>query len=99
MSYKTGVGEDDFQFLKYVSEIINNNVEVVLAVNMCPQNIDMDNKRINEIRNSVCECIHKDIETFLLKAVLKRILTQISSGTIYTKKLMIQIKKESFQKL
>jgi GTPase Era involved in 16S rRNA processing len=72
VSYKTGVGEDDFQFLKYVSEIINNNVEVVLAVNMCPQNIDMDNKRINEIRNSVCECIHKDIETFLIESSIEK---------------------------
>ncbi|NOW05824.1 dynamin family protein [Clostridium beijerinckii] len=72
VSYKTGIGEDDFQFLKYVGEIINDNVEVVLAVNMCPQNIDMDNKRINEIRNSVSECIHKDIETFLIESSIEK---------------------------
>lgn len=72
VSYKTGIGEDDFQFLKYVGEIINDNVEVVLAVNMCPQNIGMDNKRINEIRNSVSECIHKDIETFLIESSIEK---------------------------
>lgn len=72
VSYKTGIGEDDFQFLKYVGEIINDNVEVVLAVNMCPQNIDMDNKRIKEIRNSVSECIHKDIETFLIESSIEK---------------------------
>lgn len=72
VSYKTGIGEDDFQFLKYVGEIINDNVELVLAVNMCPQNIDMDNKRINEIRNSVSECIHKDIETFLIESSIEK---------------------------
>lgn len=68
VSYRTGIGEDDFQFLKYVSEIINNNVEVVLAVNMCPQNIDEKNKRISEIKNSVSECLHKYIKLFLIES-------------------------------
>lgn len=68
VSYRTGIGEDDFQFLKYVGEIINNNVEVVLAVNMCPQNINEDNKRISEIKNSVSECLHKYIKLFLIES-------------------------------
>lgn len=68
VSYRTGIGEDDFQFLKYVSEIINNNVEVVLAVNMCPQNTDENNKRISEIKNSVSECLHKYIKLFLIES-------------------------------
>ncbi len=68
VSYRTGIGEDDFQFLKYVSEIINNNVEVVLAVNMCPQNTDEKNKRISEIKNSVSECLHKYIKLFLIES-------------------------------
>lgn len=68
VSYRTGIGEDDFQFLKYVSEIINNNVEVVLAVNMCPQNTDDNNKRISEIKNSVSECLHKYIKLFLIES-------------------------------
>lgn len=68
VSYRTGIGEDDFQFLKYVSEIINNNVEVVLAVNMCPQNTDENNKRIFEIKNSVSECLHKYIKLFLIES-------------------------------
>lgn len=68
VSYKTGIGEDDFQFLKYVGEIINDNVEVVLSINMCPQGITEDNKRISEIRNSVNECIHKDVKAFLVES-------------------------------
>jgi len=68
VSYKTGIGEDDFQFLKYVGEIINDNVELVLAINMCPQGITEDNKRISEIRKSVNECIHKDVKAFLIES-------------------------------
>ncbi|MFW2487281.1 dynamin family protein [Clostridium chromiireducens] len=68
VSYKTGIGEDDFQFLKYVGEIINDNVEVVLSINMCPQGITEDNKRISEIRKSVNECIHKDVKAFFVES-------------------------------
>lgn len=68
VSYKTGVGEDDFQFLKYVGEIINKNVEVVLAVNMCPENTDETNKRIREIKKAVSECLHIDTKVFLIES-------------------------------
>jgi GTPase Era involved in 16S rRNA processing len=68
VSYRTGIGDDDFQFLKYVGEIINDNVEVVLAINMCPQDVVEENKRICEIRKSVNECIHKDVSVFLIES-------------------------------
>ena len=68
VSYRVGLGDDDFQFLKYVGEIINDNVEVVLAINMCPQDVEEDNKRICEIKKSVNECIHKDVKTFFIES-------------------------------
>ncbi|WP_035283373.1 MULTISPECIES: dynamin family protein [unclassified Clostridium] len=68
VSYRSGIGDDDFQFLKFVGEIINDNVEVILAVNMCPQDITKDNKRISEITKSVNECLHKDAELFLIES-------------------------------
>lgn len=68
VSYRTGIGDDDFQFLKYVGEIINKNVEVILAVNMCPQDVQEDNKRISEIRKSVNECLHNELEVFLIES-------------------------------
>ena len=46
VSYRVGLGDDDFQFLKYVGEIINDKVEVVLAINMCPSDVEEDNKRV-----------------------------------------------------
>lgn len=68
VSYKVGLGDDDFQFLKYVGEIINDNVEVVLAINMCPNDIQEDNKRICEIQKIVNECIHKDVKAFFIES-------------------------------
>ena len=68
VSYRVGLGDDDFQFLKYVGEIINDNVEVVLAINMCPSDVQEDNKRICEIKKSVNECIHKDVKTFFIES-------------------------------
>lgn len=72
VSYKAGVGEDDFQFLKYVGEIINNNVEVVLVINMCPQDIQEDNKRICEIKKNVNECLHKDVKVFFIESSIEK---------------------------
>jgi GTPase Era involved in 16S rRNA processing len=68
VSYRVGLGDDDFQFLKYVGEIINDNVEVILAINMCPVDAQEDNKRICEIKKSVNECIHKDVKAFFIES-------------------------------
>ncbi|OOM70874.1 GTPase Era [Clostridium puniceum] len=68
VSYRVGLGDDDFQFLKYVGEIINDKVEVILAINMCPNDVQKDNKRIREIQKSVNECIHRDVKTFFIES-------------------------------
>lgn len=68
VSYRVGLGDDDFQFLKYVGEIINDKVEVVLVINMCPSDVQEDNKRIKEIQKSVNQCIHKDVNTFFIES-------------------------------
>lgn len=68
VSYRTGLGDDDFQFLKYVGEIINDRVEVVLAINMCPKELEEDNKRVIEIQKAINECIHKDVKTFFIES-------------------------------
>ncbi|AQS05948.1 dynamin family protein [Clostridium beijerinckii] len=68
VSYKSGLSDDDYQFLKYVGEIINDNVEVVLAINMCPPQLNSDNKRIKEIHEAVNDCIHKEVKVFLVES-------------------------------
>jgi len=68
VSYRVGLNDDDYQFLKYVGEVIGNKVEVVLAVNMCPSNVGEHNKRIIEIQKSVNECIHNDVKVFCIES-------------------------------
>lgn len=68
VSYRVGLGDDDLQFLKYVRDVIGKNVEVILAINMCPKGIEPDNKRICEIKAGINESIQKDIKTFLIES-------------------------------
>lgn len=68
VSYRVGLNDDDYQFLKYVGEIIGDKVEVVLAVNMCPSDVGEHNKRIVEIQNNVNDCIHKDVKVFCIES-------------------------------
>lgn len=68
VSYRVGLNDDDYQFLKYVGEIIGDKVEVVLAVNMCPRDVGEHNKRVVEIKNNVNDCIHKDVKVFCIES-------------------------------
>lgn len=68
VSYRVGLNDDDYQFLKYVGEVISNKVEVILAINMCPKDILEDNKRVYEIQKNINECIHRNVKTFLIES-------------------------------
>ncbi|HCW52989.1 MAG TPA: GTP-binding protein [Clostridium sp.] len=68
VSYRVGLNDDDYQFLKYVGEIVGNKAEVVLAVNMCPSGVAEHNKRVLEIQKNVNECIHKDVKVFCIES-------------------------------
>lgn len=68
VSYRVGLNDDDYQFLKYVGEIVGDKVEVVLAVNMCPGDVGEHNKRVIEIKNNVNDCIHKDVKVFCIES-------------------------------
>ena len=68
VSYRVGLNDADYQFLKYVGEIVGDKVEVVLAVNMCPGDVGEHNKRVVEIQNNVNDCIHKDVKVFCIES-------------------------------
>ena len=68
VSYKAGFGDYDYQFLKYVGEVVNKDVEIVLVVNMCSEEVTTENKRIAEIQENFKGCINREFETFLIKS-------------------------------
>ncbi len=68
VSYKAGFGEYDFQFLSYVGEVINSDVEIILAVTMCPKDVTEENKRIIEIGQNFEKCTKRKAQSFLIKS-------------------------------
>lgn len=68
VSYKVGFGDYDYQFLKYVAEAIDKDVEIVLAVNMCPSGVNEENKRIKEIKSNFEKCTNREPNTFLIES-------------------------------
>lgn len=73
VSYKVGFGDYDYQFLKYVAEAIDKDVEIVLAVNMCPSGVNEENKRIKEIKSNFEKCTNRDPNTFLIESSTDKI--------------------------
>ena len=73
VSYKVGFGDYDYQFLKYVAEAIDKDVEIVLAVNMCPSGVNEENKRIKEIKSNFEKCTNRDPNTYLIESSIDKI--------------------------
>ena len=73
VSYKVGFGDYDYQFLKYVAEAIDKDVEIVLAVNMCPSGVNEENKRIKEIKSNFEKCTNREPNTFLIESSIDKI--------------------------
>ena len=49
VSYRIGIQDEDFNFLRYVKELIRDDVEVILLINRCPENIGEDDCKVREI--------------------------------------------------
>lgn len=50
VSHKIGIQNEDYSFLRYLKELIREDVPVFLVVNRCPEGVDRDSSRIKEIR-------------------------------------------------
>ena len=70
VSYRMGIQEDDYQFLKRLMELVRDGVPVYLLVNRCPKGVTKEDRRIKEIYQYVTSLLEKDtlpmylIETF-----------------------------------
>lgn len=70
VNYKIGIQENDYLFLKYLKEIIRDDVEIILVINRCPNNIEKNknnDRRIKEIKTYVKDITHSNIKIFLVK--------------------------------
>lgn len=69
VNYRVGVGEDDAQFLTYISSVLSNDVTFFLVINRVPENVSKDDRRIAEIIGYVQELLNKTIRTFCVPAI------------------------------
>lgn len=67
INYKIGIQENDYAFLKFLKELIREDVEILLVINRCPNNVDFLNRRIIEIRKYIKDILHKEYPIFLVK--------------------------------
>lgn len=67
INYKIGIQENDYAFLKFLKELIREDVEILLVINRCPKNIDFLNRRIIEIKKYAKDILHKECPIFLVK--------------------------------
>lgn len=53
VSYRVGIQEDDYLFLRYIGELLREDVKVLLVVNRCPVGDRLDQKKIDSIQEVV----------------------------------------------
>ena len=98
VSYKVGFGDYDYQFLKYVAEAIDKDVEIVLAVNMCPSGVNEENKRIKEIKSNFEKCTNRDPNTFLIESSIDKIPDATKLYDYIYERITSEDKKEELAK-
>lgn len=68
IGYKIGIQENDFQFMRYIQELINDDTDVAVVVNRCPTDIAERDKRLNEIRRYAEDLFHRSVPVFTVAA-------------------------------
>lgn len=66
IAYKVGINNEDFVFMQFISQLLGNDVPVILAVNRCPDNVSFNNKRILEIKKYASDILGYTPEIFLI---------------------------------
>lgn len=66
VAYKIGIQENDYAFLGYLKELIRDDAKIVLVVNRCPLNAQMESPRIKEIIRYAKDLLHCEVPVFLV---------------------------------
>ena len=67
INHKIGIQENDYTFLRYIKQVVRENIEIVIVINRCPKNIDYKNKRVIEIKKYLESMINYTPEIFLVE--------------------------------
>lgn len=64
VAYNSGILDDDFTFLMSFNELVRDDVELILVINRCPDNLQSDDRRIEEIYQYVSNTTAKSPKLF-----------------------------------
>ncbi|WP_149847137.1 dynamin family protein [Paenibacillus sp. 37] len=68
VSHRIGFKQNDYEFLKYVNELIGPDTEVLLVINRVPEGIGASDTRIEEIRGYAEDCLHRKLRLQLVRS-------------------------------
>ncbi|MCI7267774.1 MAG: dynamin family protein [Mollicutes bacterium] len=67
VNYRIGIQENDYSFLGFLKQLIREDVEIILVINRCPENLNVKDRRIKEIKQYVNDILNEDVKTFFIK--------------------------------
>lgn len=67
VSYRIGIQKTDYSFLSRARELIREDAQILLAINMCPEDCTESDRRISEIQKYVESVLHYKPQLFLIK--------------------------------
>ena len=70
VNYRSGIKENDYAFLRFLKELVRDDVQILLLINMCPQGIGINDSRVQEILEYVNSLLHIDTD-IILQSYLK----------------------------
>lgn len=65
VSYGAGIKESDYTFLRFLRELVRDDVKFLLLINMCPPDADTGDVKVQEILQYVNSLLHLDSDVIL----------------------------------
>lgn len=78
ISYKAGFQQYDYEFMCSLSSMFDKNMPFVLAINRCPDNVTLQDRRIKEIKEYVTSILQKpNLPVFILPSAQFQELVEV----------------------
>lgn len=72
IDYRRGIQEYDFVFLKSIKALLRDeDIPIVVVINMCPENMAQDDRRVREIARYAKDIIGKTPQIFTIKRIVR----------------------------
>lgn len=69
VNYKIGIQKEDFIFLNFLKELLQDNINLVVVINRAPQGIIKNDKRINEILKYTKDILNYNPKYFIIENI------------------------------